>query len=178
MNDEPIAIRRAQMSDAETLAVLATHVWLDTYAAGGVHPAVARYVLDTFAPSRYRDLLVDPAMLVLVAGKGRHTIGLAIVALGRKTPHSPAARQAEIDRLYVQEPFCNAGIGARLIAAVEDALTGLAIDAVWLETWAKNERALRFYTRQAYADVGTAYFELDGEPHENRVLVKRLGGSS
>jgi ribosomal protein S18 acetylase RimI-like enzyme len=175
-SDRPIAIRRATPADAELLAVLGIQVWLDNYATSGIHPAIARYVLDTFTTARFAAMLMDPDTMVLLAERGRHVIALAVVALGRKTDHSDAAAQAEIDRLYVQERFCNAGIGAQLIAAIEGELIARRIDAVWLEVWIENERALHFYARHAFDDIGTAYFELDGKQHENRVLVKRLRG--
>ena len=174
MSERPLLIRRADLPDAEQLAVLGMQVWLDNYATHGIHPAIARYVLETFTPAAYRALLAHPERLVYVAERGRHAIGMSIVALDRRTAQCDAAEQAEIDRLYVQEPFCNAGIGARMIAAIEDELKERRFDAMWLEVWIENERALHFYDRVGFGDVGTGWFELNGRKHENRVLVKRL----
>jgi len=174
VNAGPILIRRAEPRDADPLAVLAMQVWVHNYAKSGIHPTIARYVLDTFTPARFAALLLDREMLVLLAERGRHVIAMTVVALGRRTEHCDAMTQAEIDRLYVQEAFCNAGIGAQLIAAIHGELEARHIDAVWLEVWIENERALHFYARHAYDDVGTAYFELDGKQQENRVLVKRI----
>jgi len=175
VTDGPILIRRAEPRDADQLAVLGMQVWVHNYAKSGIHPAVARYVLDTFTPARFATMLLDRDTLILLAERGLHVIGMTVVALGRRTEHCDAATQAEIDRLYVQEPFCNAGIGAQLIAAIQGELEARRIDAVWLEVWIENERALHFYERHAYDDVGSAYFELDGRRHESRVLVKRIG---
>ena len=174
MNDRPIAIRRAEPRDADQLAVLGMQVWVDNYAKSGIHPAIARYVLDTFTPAKFATMLLDPDTLILLAERGRHVIGMTVVALGNRTEHCDEEAQAEIDRLYVQEPFCNAGIGAQLIAAVQGELESRRYRAVWLEVWIENERALNFYARHAFDDIGTAYFELEGKEHENRVLLKRL----
>jgi len=174
VTDRPVAVRCAAKADAEQLAVLGMQVWLDNYAKSGIHPAIARYVLETFTPEKFGAMLDDPATLILVAERGRHLIALAIVALDRLTDLCDSLSQAEVDRLYVQEPFCNAGIGARLVEAIEAELRSRKIAAVWLEVWAKNERALHFYSRNGFDDIGTAFFELNGSQHENRVLVKRL----
>jgi ribosomal protein S18 acetylase RimI-like enzyme len=173
--ERPLMIRRADLPDAEQLAVLGLQVWLDNYATQGIHPAIARYVLETFTPNSFRALLANPDRLVFIAERGRNAIGMSIVALDRRTRLSDASRQAEIDRLYIQEPFCNAGIGARMIAAIEEELSDRNFDAMWLEVWVENERALKFYDRVGFGDVGTGWFELNGRKHENRVLVKRLG---
>ena len=174
MTDRPITIRRAEPRDADQLAVLGMQVWVDNYAKSGIHPAIARYVLDTFTPAKFATMLLERDTLILLAERGRHVIGMTVVALGNRTEHCDADSQAEIDRLYVQEPFCNAGIGAQMIAAVQGELEARNYAAVWLEVWIENERALHFYARHAFDDIGTAYFELEGKQHENRVLLKRL----
>ncbi len=119
-------------------------------------------------------MLADPLRLVLVAARGKSLVGLALVALQRRHHTLDAARQAELDRLYVQEPFCRTGIGSRLLAATESALVERGIDAYWLQAWIGNQRALSFYLRNGLADIGESWFELGSRKHENRVLTKRL----
>ncbi|MEO8137603.1 MAG: GNAT family N-acetyltransferase [Betaproteobacteria bacterium] len=178
MTIHPLIIRRAEALDAETLAVLATQVWLDNYATEGIHPSIARYVLEALNPTRFEQMLADAATLILVAERGRHVTGMTIVALDRPTPLCDAPTQAEIDRLYVQEPFCNKGIGARLLDQVIAEMQTRGISAIWLQAWVGNARALRFYTKSGFIDAGAAYFELSGKQIENRVLVRRLAAST
>lgn len=47
-------------------------------------------------------------------------------------------------------------------------------DVMWLTPWVHNARALQFYARLGYVDVGSTSFLMEGEAHENRVLCKRL----
>ena len=37
-----------------------------------------------------------------------------------------------------------------------------------------NQHALHFYAREGYVDIGATWFELEGEQHENRLLVQPL----
>lgn len=48
-----ITVRNAEPRDAEVLSVLATEVWLDTYALAGISPEFAAYVLRTASNAAY-----------------------------------------------------------------------------------------------------------------------------
>ena len=49
-----LCLRAARAADAPCLGVLATQVFLDTYATGGIRPAVAREVLAAFRSPSHR----------------------------------------------------------------------------------------------------------------------------
>jgi len=86
--------------------------------------------------------------------------------------HHPAP--AELDRLYVQEPFTGRGLGRALLQAAEQEAARRGAGLLWLTPWVHNARALHFYAREGYADVGLTWFEFEGERHENRLLTRPL----
>ena len=45
---------------------------------------------------------------------------------------------------------------------------------LWLTCWVHNTRALAFYARQGYAELGSTDYVFEGEHHENRVFAKTL----
>jgi hypothetical protein len=51
-------IRPGKASD--TIAVLATQVWLHTYATTGITTDIAEYVLSELTPHKYQGILQDP----------------------------------------------------------------------------------------------------------------------
>jgi GNAT superfamily N-acetyltransferase len=85
-----------------------------------------------------------------------------------------SAAPAELDRLYVQEPYTGHGVGRALLQAAEACASDAGAADLWLTPWVHNHRALRFYARCGYADCGTEWFHMHGEQHENRVLSRRL----
>ena len=87
---------------------------------------------------------------------------------------SPTAVQAELVRLYVQEPFTGCGIGKALLQASEAAARRRGADVLWLTPYVHNHRALRFYAAQGYRDLGPTTFQMEHETHENRVCCKAL----
>ena len=172
--DEPVQLRDAVAADALCLGVLATQVFLDTYATGGIRPTLAREVLSAFSTAAFDAVLARPGTQVVVAELDAHLIGFAQLTLGAAHEQVITAVPAELERLYVQEPFTGAGIGSRLLQHAEALAAAAGTSDLWLTPWVHNLRALGFYARHGYADFGATLFCFEGERHENRVLAKHL----
>jgi GNAT superfamily N-acetyltransferase len=173
MTDD-LRYRPATAADALCLGVLATQVFLDTYAPAGIRPALAREVLASCSVEAYAALLADPGVRIAVAECAGHLAGFAQLRLDAPHPGLPGLRAAELDRLYVQEPFTGRGVGRRLLQEAERTAAASGAQAVWLTAYVGNARALAFYPRQGYADAGATVFEFEGESHGNRIFVKPL----
>ena len=176
--DVNYTLRAARPQDALCLGVLGTQVFLDTYATTGIRPSLAREVLAAFSTARIEHLLAAPGMHWIVAECEAHLIGFAQLAIGRAHPQVLTKAPAELDRLYVQEPFTSLGIGTALLHAAEALAAQAACSDLWLTPWVHNLRALRFYASRGYADFGATWFEFEGERHENRVLARHLNQSA
>lgn len=169
-----VIFRPATVADALCIGVLGTQVFLDNYATDGIRPSLAREVLEQFSTAATAALLAAPATGCVVAERRGHLIGFALWTLD--TPHALVAtgRPAKLERLYVQEPFAGAGLGTSLLAAAERGAGAAGADTLWLTTWVGNRRALRFYPRRGYADVGATLYVFEHEQHENRVFARSL----
>jgi len=167
-------IRRAGPEDALCLGVLATQVFLDTYATEGIRSVIANEVLTAFSTPAMAALLERPYTHILVAEYSGHLIGFAQITVGTAINLMASAAPAELDRLYVEEPFARQGVGSALLRAAETLSAAAGATDLWLTPWVKNHRALRFYQKHAYIDLGATYFHMGDEKHENRVLSKNL----
>lgn len=165
-------IRIGRQDDTSRLAVLATQVWLHTYATAGIDDEIAHYVLAEFTPDRFSARLNDPDTHVFVAEHGQGLVGVAVVRLGMPCPAGTIAK-AELQTLYVQEHFIGQGVGKALLGAAEAAARQRSGGPLWLTVNARNARAIAFYGRRGYEKVGTATFVLGEGRHENHVLVGR-----
>ncbi|MFZ6779333.1 GNAT family N-acetyltransferase [Undibacterium sp. Ji83W] len=170
-----VQIRPATQADALCLSVLATQVFLDTYATTGIRPAIAREVLHAFSVSVIAGLLEHNETFLHVAERDGHLLGFSQITIGTRQELVIAQHPAELDRLYVQEPFTRMGLGSQLLHVAETSATRHGADVMWLTPWVHNARALQFYARKGYADIGSTSFLMDGEAHENRLLRKQLG---
>ena len=174
-NHEGLRLRPAAASDALCLSVLAMQVFLDTYATQGIRPEIAREVLASYSQQVFAAACADPSTRLSVAERAGHLVGFAQVALGASHGLAPAGQQAELFRLYVQEPFTGQHIGSLLLADAERLAHEAGATVLWLTPWVYNHRALAFYQRRQYTDHGLTHFVFEGESHENRVYAKQLG---
>jgi GNAT superfamily N-acetyltransferase len=174
MKQFPVSLRAASAADANCMAVLATQVWLDTYATDGIRETIAAEVLQSFSPRAIGALIAEPAVTFLLAENNAHLIGFVQWTAGARHALVNGVNPAELDRLYVQQRAAGRGVGTLLLQSAERAVRSQGIDILWLQAWVHNDRALRFYATHAYVDLGNTDFRMGDEVHENRVLAKQL----
>jgi GNAT superfamily N-acetyltransferase len=169
-----IVLRTASPADALCLGALGMQVFLDTYAPEGIRPGVAREAFEQFSTAAMAATLAAPGGEIVVAERAGHLVAFA--ELGHGATHVLVAPRpaCELARLYVQEPFTGQGLGRRLLEEAEARAAARGARALWLTAYAGNARALAFYARCGYADVGLTHYEFDGQAFENRAFVKSL----
>lgn len=163
-------VRQGHLDDAQGLAVLATQVWLHTYATEGVSSVIASYVLSEFTPQKFETRLADAASIVLVAEIDKNLVGYAITTDGVSCPARTSAK-VELATLYVQEHLVGKGVGSSLLRQAELWARQRADSSLWLTVNSKNARAKMFYATHGYTERGVTFFKLGHEDHENLVLV-------
>jgi GNAT superfamily N-acetyltransferase len=172
--DEP-TYRTAVAADALCLSVLATQVFLDTYATRGIRPAIAREVQCYLSEKAFAEILSHPRRGILLAEIEAHLVGFAQLTHDRTHERlPPEAPAAELNRLYVQRPFLGRGLGKELLARTETLAQTEGAQLLWLTAWTGNAHALRFYEAQGYQDVGASVYTFENDTYETRLLLKPL----
>ncbi len=171
---DAISFRPAVADDALCLGVLSTQVFLDTYAARGIRQALAREVLAQHSVASYEALLADAGTTILVAECAGHLVGFSQVGDGARHAMLSGVASSELKRLYVQEPFTGRGVGRDLLRHAEKAAAARGAETLWLTAWTGNLRALRFYPRRGYEDIGETVYMFEGESYPNRLFGKRV----
>ena len=169
-----VTLRRAVPADAAPLAAFATRAFADTYAAYNTAEDMRAYLATAYGVDRQARELTDPEMLTVLAESEGGMAGYA--QLRRKTvpPCVTHENPVEIYRFYVDRSAHGTGVAARLMAESLAAARDLGGNHIWLGVWEKNARALAFYRKQGFRDVGTQDFWLGSDRQTDRVLVKRL----
>jgi GNAT superfamily N-acetyltransferase len=166
--------RVAAPSDALCIGVLATQVFLDTYATDGIREALAREVREKLSTEAVSALLADPHVTFVVAEHAGHLVAFAELARGTAQALVPAEGAVELKRLYVQEGFTGRGVGTALLRRAEALAAKQGAARLWLTAWIGNARARAFYARRGYRELGSTVYVFQGEQYENRVFSREL----
>ncbi|NTW23839.1 MAG: GNAT family N-acetyltransferase [Lentimicrobium sp.] len=174
MSLEAINIRVAELSDMSNLVVLKQQVWVATYAEEGIRAEFSDYLLATFTLENEKALLENTQKKTLVAEHNGHLIGCAVIAFDEVCPLPANGHNPEIAVLYVLERFTGMGLGKILLDKALQEIKESGFDAAWLTVYHKNERAIDFYKKYGFTDIGIAFFEMQGNQYENRVLINHF----
>ncbi len=134
---QPIVHRTATPDDALTLSVLATQVFLDTYATRGVNIDLAKEVSAVYSPGAFEKRLQEPGVEISLATSGDYLVAFLDLDSTTKCPVS-SVHGIEVLRLYVQSPFQRSGVGRDLMLLAERNPSALSSSS-WMrttqETW-------------------------------------------
>lgn len=167
-------LREGAVVDAESIAALATLVFLDTYAPDGLRLDLAREAFAVFSPAAFVTRLSDERTVFLLAESAGHLVGFAECTHGGKGP-AQVAEHLEVVRLYVHPRFQRRGIGKALLSGAEQLAQERKLPGTWLSAWVGNARALAFYDSLGYRIVGTMDYVIEGTAYENHVLARQFG---
>ena len=105
----------------------------------------------------HRRALAEPDRVVLVADRDGEIVGMAHLVPSRA---ANAPHRAEVQRVAVADEARGTGIGATLMAAVEEAALERGITLLWLTTHEGSD-ACAFYEAVGYTKLGVmpAYSE-------------------
>ena len=169
-------MRPALPDDAPALASLGERLWRATYT--GLIPAsnLELHLAQTFGPAQQAAELADPACTMLLLEMGGAPLGYALLrACGPEIEKSLEFRQPlEVARFYLDPSLHGQGAAQALMAAVLAQAVKAGHDGLWLQVWEQNPRAIRFYAKAGFLDVGGATYHIGHQVDRDRVLVHAL----
>lgn len=168
------AIRRGRPDDAAALSAFATRTFVETYAAHHDPDKLRQHALAAFAESSQADALADPHVTVLLAFRGSTLSGFAQLRTGAPPAGVTQRPCIELHRLYVDSPWHGRGVGRELLDQVCVAASTAGATALWLNVFERNARAIAFYRKSGFVDVGSAEFLVGDDSLTDRVMVAPL----
>ena len=172
-----VTTRQATPADAAVLASLAATTFRDTFGGDNTPENMDAYATSAFGADIQAAELADPCLTVYLAEVSGEVAGYAMLRDG-PAPASVAEENAvEIARLYAATHVIGAGVGATLMRRCLDEAAARRRRAVWLGVWEHNPRAIAFYRRWEFVDVGSTTFMLGRDQQTDRVMVHRVGSA-
>lgn len=176
MSDARWRIRRALHDDAATLALIGAATFLETFADVLDGTAVMAHCRGANAEASYARYLSAGAAAWLGETATGAPIGFALLT----APELPAGLaqpgDVELKRIYLLSRFHGTGPGDALMAAAVAEAQARAAPRLLLGVYARNARAIAFYTKQGFSEIGTRQYAVGAELYDDVVLARPLAG--
>jgi GNAT superfamily N-acetyltransferase len=169
-----VSIRQATPDDARALAAFAERTFVETFGADNTPENLAAHVAKAFGVTQQTAELRDPAFTTLLGEDGGVIAAFAQLRRGLPPPCVTGPDPIEILRFYVDRPWHGKGVAQCLMRAVDDAAVRAGARTVWLGVWERNPRAIAFYAKCGFADVGAQEFVVGSDRQTDRVMMRSL----
>ena len=171
-----ISIRPATSGDADALSLVGSATMLDTYADKVPGSDITAHCLRRHSAAVYSAWLADPEVAIWIAEtSGRAAVGYLVLTPATLPDASAHADDLEVQRIYLMSRFQGTGIGYRLMnQAVAEARARGGRQLV-LGVLQANTRAVAFYRRQGFREIGTRRFLVGESVFDDFVLGLTIG---
>jgi ribosomal protein S18 acetylase RimI-like enzyme len=167
--------RRATIGDAPALATFAAHVFIETFGDENEPDDLREHVESTYGVAQQSEELHDADTATWLVERDEGTlIGYAQICRKRVPPCVTGQQPVEIYRFYVDRSAHGTGVAQSLMATAFAQARAWDADVVWLGVWEHNPRAMAFYRKFGFADVGSLDFYVGPDRQTDRVYVLAL----
>lgn len=167
-------IRPARPDEAPALAQFGERTFRIAFEPDNRRDNIDAYVGVTYTPEQFRADLEDAGRVTLVAEASAAIVAYAQLRNG--SPPSCVTGQAPIEllRFYVDPQWHGRGIAQAMMDATLAAARERGAQTIWLGVWERNPRAIAFYVKSGFRDVGSKPFLLGDDRQSDRVMERAL----
>src|SRR5687768_4164176 len=167
-------IRRANRNDATLLSELGAKTFFDTFAKDNTPENIKQHLESSFSPEIQLNELSQPNTTFLIAEDNDTAIGYAQLLLDSQEQFIKGRKPLEIRRIYASQEYIGTGVGKELMKASLTEAAERGCDCVWLGVWEKNPRAIDFYKKWGFVEVGTHVFTVGDDPQTDYIMELML----
>jgi diamine N-acetyltransferase len=168
-------IRRGTAADAAALAEFAARTFAETFGQFNTPTNLRAHLAASYGIPQQTRELIDPATITLLAEDASTLVAYAQVRRAPAPPCVTVPDPIQLQRFYVDRPAHGRGLAQQLMAAVRQTARGFGGRHLWLAVWEHNPRAIAFYGKCGFADVGDTEFYVGPDRQIDRVLVAPVG---
>ena len=170
-----IIIRPCTPDDAGRLSVVAAATFVETYAGTVDGADIVFHCQNTHAPEAYDRLLADPARRLFLATVEPGAAPVGFLLMGEPDlPVDTGPDDMELTRIYALHRFHGQGLGPRLMQTAIDTARAAGKRRLVLAVYSRNNRAIAFYRKTGFVQVGARLFRVGVSDYLDRVLALDL----
>lgn len=166
------SIRYARPSDAKRLAALAEETFRDTFGSVNAAEDMNLHCRTSYGEAIQLAEISNAAMITLLCEEGGNLTAFAQLRWSEAPGCVSAKSPGEIQRLYVAKSWHGKGVAHDLMAACIREMEGRQSDVAWLGVWERNPRAMAFYGKFGFVEVGDHVFPLGTDPQRDIIMSR------
>ena len=170
-----IKIKKTKEADTDVLALLGRL----TFAESHGHfiddkNDLLNHLDENFSDSKTKQDISNPKHIFYIIYADDLPVGYAKLVVNAKHKSIASQNNCCLEKIYILNDFIPLKIGQQLLTFVEEKAKALQLDTMWLSVYMKNNRAIRFYVRNKFKNVGKLNFIVNGKVYENIVYSKKI----
>lgn len=176
MNVDEIALRRCSISDAAALSLVGSATFLEAFADLLDGESLLLHCQNQHGVATYEKYLAQPdtqAWLAIVQ-PGQGPVGYAMMTEPDLPLSDLTVDDIELKRIYLFSRFRGSGAGKLLMEQSIAAAREAKKRRLLLGVNAENNRALAFYRKNGFVQVGVRTFQVGNRIHDDFVLGREL----
>ena len=170
----PFKIRRATVADAADLAQLAAETFAETFGKANTAEDLDAHLKSAYGVPQQAAEIQDPERLTLLAFNAGILVGFAQVRRKESPGCVVGEAPVELQRLYLASSAQGSGLASDLMKCARQAAQELGGTHLWLGVWEHNPRAIAFYRKAGFVEVGSHTFVVGSDAQRDLVLVTPL----
>jgi len=167
-------IRRAKASDAWQLSEVAEKTFRDAFGAVNSAEDMDVHCRSSYGERIQADEISSPNMTTLLSEDEKRLVGFAQLRWAGAPKCVLAKSPGEIQRLYVLSDWHGKGAARDLMNACIEEMSVHGSDVVWLGVWERNQRAIAFYKKFGFVEVGDHAFFLGSNRQRDIVMARSV----
>ncbi|CAM1370368.1 GNAT family N-acetyltransferase [Tenacibaculum xiamenense] len=170
-----IEIKRAKVSDSEVVALLGRITYSESHGHFIENKQdLFDYNSMAFSIERTSKDLADTNNLYFILYYNSFPAGYAKIVLNAKNENVDSNNCCRLERIYILNEFLSLKLGQKTLDVMLKKAKELNFDTIWLTTYIKNYRAIKFYQKNEFLHVGNYSFRVGGTDYDNFVFSKSL----
>jgi ribosomal protein S18 acetylase RimI-like enzyme len=157
--------------------LLAERTFKDAFCDVNTPEDIALHCRTSYSEHIQAKEIADPNMVNLLYEHGDRLAGFAQLRWGDAPGCVVADTPGEIRRLYVVSDCHGKGVARDLMNACIDEMRDRRSDVVWLGVWERNPRAIAFYKKFGFLEVGEHVFPVGSDPQRDIVMARPVADS-
>ena len=167
-------IRHASAADAATLAALAERTFRDTFTEVNTPENMAAHAAASYGIDKQREEIESDRIRTLLVELDGVVAGYAQLRNGHHPDCVSAENAIELWRFYIDRSGIGRGLAQRLMQAVVVEAAEWNGRALWLGVWERNPRAIAFYRKCGFVEVGAHVFRLGDDAQTDLIMQREL----